>query len=180
MKIRRDTVFISSVLFTIALLGLVPPFFENAFAGHDKAAFQRLDWALRLYSRLMDLFSIAALAIVLIGLIVTWAGYVNKVRWTWFVMFVIVWGWAFPVLVFPDVVYPLYRGALVVPGFFGMIGLIREALHEPGFARHLVQLIVIFVLMVIALVLPMKAFFWGGKRQLPPPPLPRIPDSNCR
>jgi hypothetical protein len=111
MKIRRDTVSISSVLFTIALFGLVPPFAKIAFTGHDKAAFQRLDWGLQAYSRLMDSFSIASLAIVLIRLIVTWAGYINKVRWTWFVMFVIVWGWAFPVLVLPDVVVPLYRGA---------------------------------------------------------------------
>jgi hypothetical protein len=156
MKIRRDTVFISTVLFTIALLGLVPPFFRIAFAGHDEAAFQRLDTGFRLYSRLMGSFSIASLAVVLIGLIVTWAGYIKKVRWTWFVMFVIVWGWAFPVLVFPDVVYPVYRGVIVITSFSGMI---RAALHEPGLVRGFVQLSVIFVLMVIALVLPMKSFF---------------------
>jgi hypothetical protein len=165
MTIRRDTVFISSVLFTIALLGLVPPFAKIAFAGHDKAAFERLDWALRLYSRLMNSFSIASLSIVLIGLIVTWAGYIKKVRWTWFVMFVIVWGWAFPVLVFPDVVYPLHSGAIEISSFLGMI---REALHEPGPVRGFVLLILIFVLMAIALVLPMKAFFWRSKRAAPP------------
>jgi hypothetical protein len=56
-----------------------------------------------------------------------------------------------------------------------MIGMVREALHEPGFVRNFVQLIVIFVLMVIALVLPVKAFFWGEKRQMPPPPTPLYP-----
>lgn len=71
MKIRRDTVSISTVLFTIALLGLVPPFAKIAFTAHDTAAFQRLDWGLQAYSRLMDSFSIASLAIVLIGLIVS-------------------------------------------------------------------------------------------------------------
>jgi hypothetical protein len=155
VKIRRDTVFISTVLFTIALLGLVPPLFRNAFTGHDKAAFQRLDWALQLYTRMIDRLSIASLAIVLIGLIVVWAGYSKKVRWTWFVMFVIVWGWAFPVLVFPDVVYPLYRG-VIEEGFSQMIGNIRVALLEP--------LIVCFALMVVALALPMKSFFWDSQR----------------
>ena len=40
----------------------------------------------------------ASLAVIAIGLIVTWFGYIKGVRWTWFVMFVIVWVWAFPVM----------------------------------------------------------------------------------
>jgi hypothetical protein len=161
MKIRRDTAFISTVLFTVALASLVPPLLKNAFVEHDKATFQKLDWALQLYSRTLEYLSIASLAIVLVELIVVWAGYSKKVRWTWFVMFVIVWGWAFPVFVLPEVLYPLYRGAIVVPSFLQMIGV---ALHEPGFARNFVQLIVSFALMVIALALPMKSFFWSGQR----------------
>lgn len=70
-------------------------------------------------------------------------------------MFVIVWGWAFPVLMFHDVVVPLYRGAIVMP----VNGILRAALHEPGLARDFVTLIVIFLLIVISLLLPMKAFF---------------------
>jgi len=127
------------VLFTIALLGLVPPLFRNAFTGHDKAAFQRLDWALQLCTRMIDRLSIASLAIVLIGLIVVWAGYSKKVRWTWFVMFVIVWGCG-----------------VTEEGFSQMTGNIRMALLEP--------LIVCFALMVIALALPMKSFFWDSQR----------------
>jgi hypothetical protein len=160
MRIRKDTAFVSSVLFTIALLGLVPPFFKVAFLGHDKAAFQRLDWSLQLYSRLLDQFGLAALAILVVGLIVTWAGYVKKVRWTWFVMFVIVWGWFVPVLLFPDVLVPLYRGAVTT----SLSGLILAALGgESGLARGFLHEIVTFVLMVIALALPMKAFFGRGK-----------------
>ena len=54
------------------------------------------------------------LAILLIGLIVTWTGFISKVRWAWFVMFVIVWGWALPNLVYPDVVYPISRHLLSI------------------------------------------------------------------
>jgi hypothetical protein len=102
MRIRWDTVFISSVLFTIAMLWCVPPFFKGALAGYDKAGLKNLDTGRRLYAQMGGSFGVASLAIILIGLIVTWAGYIKKVRWTWFVMFVIVWGWAFPVMAFPD------------------------------------------------------------------------------
>ena len=43
----------------------------------------------------------ASLAIILIGLIVAWTGYLNKIRWAWLVMFVIVWMWAFPTMILP-------------------------------------------------------------------------------
>jgi hypothetical protein len=31
-----------------------------------------------------------SLALVFIGLIVTWTGYLNKIRWAWFVMLILV------------------------------------------------------------------------------------------
>ena len=162
MKIRRDTVFISSVLFTIALLWLVPPFIKGALSRYDTSGRQQLDTGWRLYSEMWASFDIASLALVLIGLIVTWAGYIKKVRWTWFVMFVIVWGWFFPALAFPDFVYPLYRGAITIPSFSDLI---LAGFSKSGMARGIVHEMAIFVLMVIALVLPIKSFFCGTKRQ---------------
>ncbi len=162
MKIRRDTVFISSVLFTIAFFGLVPPFFKIAVE-HDKDAFQRLDWSLQLYSGEVRDFSIAALAIILIGLIVIWNGYVKRVRWTWWVMFVIVWGWFFPTIAFRDFVYPLYSGALKITSFFALI---RAAFGLSSLEGSIAHEMVIFALMVIALFLSVKAFFWGREKAI--------------
>jgi integrase len=33
--------------------------------------------------------------------IVAWTGYLNRIRWAWLVMFIIVWVWAFPVMILP-------------------------------------------------------------------------------
>ncbi len=157
MKIRRDALAISSILFTLALLWLVPPMLENA-----RATYQ---------SRLRDISStpeagiaqdqvvipnydapigFASLAVIGIGLIVTWAGYIRGVRWTWFVMFVIVWVWAFPVLLLPELQVPIAPIKEWLP-----------ELRESGQARNFVGLVLIFLLMALALILPAKAFILG-------------------
>lgn len=160
MTIRRDAVFISSLLFTIALLWLVPPFLQHVLDG--RAAVHESDLGLRLYFRERAALGVASLTIILIGLIVTWAGYIKKARWAWLLMFVIVWGWALPNLLYPEVVYPVSRQLVSITEFptifleavLGRVGLPRT------FAREFAQLTVVFVLMVIALVLPMRWFFW--------------------
>ena len=140
----------------------MPSCFEDVLAGRD--AVHENDFGIRLYLRQTAL-GFASLAVILIGLITTWAGYIKNVRWAWFVMFVIVWGWALPVMAFPDFVYPIYRRALSIPSFSGLIG---AAFSKPGMARTIAHEMVIFVVMVIALVLPIKSFFWGAERPLPP------------
>src|SRR5260370_1679312 len=89
MKIRRDSVFISSVLFTIAFLSCIPPILGTALTGrHPNPA---LDPNLAEATRLIGDLGVASLAILFIGLTVTWTGYVKRVRWTWFDMFIILW-----------------------------------------------------------------------------------------
>jgi energy-coupling factor transporter transmembrane protein EcfT len=91
----------------------------------------------------------ASLAIILIGLIVTWTGYVRGVRWTWFVMFLITWGWAFPVLVLAEFhwrnMMPIAQWPPPRPTGRGpQLGFTASALT--------------FLLMVLALVVPVKTF----------------------
>jgi hypothetical protein len=136
--------------------------FDTAMLG------ERQDWAqharpgrgLGSNARLIHQLGIASLAIIFIGLIVTWTGYVNKTRWTWFVMFIIVWGWAFPLMILP-----LFR-ALSVP----VSELLLDALKEPGVAPDGVEEILIFLLMLIGLVLPIRSFAFPGRK----------PDANAR
>lgn len=171
MKVRRDTVLISSVLFTIALVSLLPPFVRGALQRFDTTGREQLETGWRLYAEMWGNFDIASLAIVLIGLIVTWGGYLHKVRWTWFVMFVIVWGWFFPAMAYPDFGYAWYKG-LIPTGEIPVF--LLNAFGEPGIARSVAQEMIIFALMVIALILPMKSFFWSGKRRL------GTPEDDCR
>ena len=151
MKIRADSVLISSVLFTVALLCLIPPGLALAFTGHDRMALAKLDAGFQAAAQTMGEIGAACLAIILIGLIVTWTGYVKRVRWTWFVMFIIVWGWAFPLLILP--IIEMRKGISLTEWF-------RTAMREAGPYRDLAKMVLIFMLMLIALTLPIRAFFF--------------------
>ena len=148
MKIYRDGTSISSVLFTIALVCLILPNWVNARAG-GHAAQAELGPAWGAAANLIHELGVASLSLIFIGLIVTWTGYVHKVRWTWFVMCIIVWGWAFPLMMWPFVTQW---------GKISFSQLFTGALKEPGLARDGMEQIVIFVLMLIALLLPVKSF----------------------
>jgi hypothetical protein len=98
----------------------------------------------------MSDLSVVCLAIILIGLIVIWTGYVKRARSAWFVMFVVAWIWAFPLLVLP-----LFRGRVVLT----FSEWLYDAIYQPGSDRTWAELVLIFLLMVIALLLPIKSFF---------------------
>ena len=101
MKIRRDSVFISAVFFTIALLCALPVSLRNALEWYGSKTTEVHDLCCGYYLRTMGDLGVASIAIISIALIVTWAGYAKCLRWAWFAMFVVVWGWAFPLLALP-------------------------------------------------------------------------------
>jgi hypothetical protein len=169
LKIRHDTVAVSSVLFTIALLMQAPPMIEFSRATHE-TKFREIATGAE-GSAVGDQIAIpndfapvgiASLTIIAIGLVVTWTGYIKGFRWTYFVMFVIVWLWAFPVLMLPLVqLYPIWRTV-------EWIALIKGAISENGVGRATVGPVVAFLLMLIALVLPLKTFLGGRRSQASP------------
>ena len=156
MRTRVDSVFISGVLFTIALICLIPTFWPNVITDRDKIWLAKLDDGYRLAARTTSDLSVVSLAIILIGLIVIWTGYIKRVRWTWAVMFIVVWVWAFPLLVLP-----LFESkhSLSIPEW------IYTAISYPGTARIWAEMVLIFLLMVIALLSPMRSFFLAREVQ---------------
>ena len=158
MKIRADSVFISSVLFTIALLCLIPACLANALTGRDKVALVALDAGFQAAAQAMSDLGVACLAIILVGLIVVWTGYIKRERWTWLVMLVVVWVWAFPLLVLP-----LLKGRIVL----ALSEWLYSAIYQPGSPRIWAESVLIFLLMVIALLLPIKSFFLVREIQEP-------------
>ncbi len=149
MKIRRDAVFISAVLFTIALLCALPASLRNAQEGYRGTSHVN-DICCGLYFHTMGDLGVASLAIIFIALIVTWAGYAKCLRSAWFVMFVVVWGWAFPLLALPLLKH-LSR--------LTFVEMLYGALHGYPYPRIWVKGILTFSLMAIALLLPIKSFF---------------------
>lgn len=151
MKIRRDAVAVSSFLFTLALLIPLPVMLGNAWTVPQTSIEITAQVAIPNYSAPIGF---ASLAVIVIGLIVIWTGYIKGVRWTWFVMFVVVWLWAFPVLLLPT----------LQPGEHGMailLATLKSAISESGPARVISEVILAFVLMLVALVLPVKTFILG-------------------
>jgi hypothetical protein len=156
MRVRPDSVFISSLLHTVALLYLIRPSLWNYSLNHillaprDNVGFRG------------EAQSVASLAVILIGLIVAWTSYAKRSRTAWFVMFVIVWFWAFPRFILSIV--PLLireRSSLTFPE------LLSDAILGPGWPRDVVELLLAFLLMVLGLALPMGRFFIPRKADEP-------------
>jgi len=162
MRVRPDSVFISCILHTIALLFFIHPSLWYYGAPIDPAAVARFDAAVRGELYAYHYFGVTCLAMILIGLIVVWAGYAKRSRLAWFVMFVIVWFWAFPVFVRP-VVVRLARGEfmLTFPEFF------YHVISGSGMITQVLRSILMFLLMVVGLALPMGRFFIARKADEP-------------
>jgi hypothetical protein len=148
------------VLFTIALVCLIPAAVRNALAGRHKLALASLDAGFRAEAQTSGYLGVACLAIILIGLIVIWMAYLKRARSAWLVMFVVTWVWAFPLFV-----WPLFKGTIVLT--------FSEWLYS---AIYQAESVLIFLLMVIALLLPIKSFFLvrEAEESTPRPSLRRV------
>jgi hypothetical protein len=163
LKIRRDVLALSSILFTVALLMLVPTAFDLANTTHqtrfrdiatgaDASAVGDQIAIPNYYAPL----GFAYLTIIAIGVVVTWTGYIKGSRWTYSVMFVIVWLWAFPALMLPFI-----RGVIPYWRTLEWIRMVKEAISMNGEARDILEPFVAFLLMVLALVLSAKTFIFS-------------------
>jgi len=166
MRIRANSVLVSSALFTVALICLVPAFWRNVLTARDQTWLAKLDGGYRAAAGTMSDLSVASLAIILIGLIVTWTAYIKRARWAWLVIFIVVWVWAFPLLALPPF-KALFEGgmSLTFPEW------IHSAIYQPGSPRAWAESVLIFLLMVLALLLPVRSFFFsqgiqGSSRRL--------------
>jgi hypothetical protein len=146
------------VLFTIALLNLIPAGLWYYSSPTDKVFLAGLDTDVRAQLQTWHYYGVASLAIILIAMIVVWTGYIKRARSAWFVMLVVTWAWAFPLFA-----WPYLRG----PKVFTLPEWIYNAIYEPGVPRSASQLVVTFSLMVIALLLPLKSFFLSRETPVP-------------
>ena len=135
LRLRRDAVFVSSVLFTIAFVCLIPVSWRAAQVNQEP---------------LLQSAGFACLANIFVGLVVIWMGLNKRIRWSWFVMFIIVWVGAFPSMVLPIL---QHNRAITLTEW------VYSALGEQGMPRTWAESVLIFILMVIALILPIKSFF---------------------
>jgi hypothetical protein len=156
LKVRRDAVAVSCILFTIALLMLTPAMCRDAATIPE--SFIRGELTAVIWPRNCLAFAgITSLAVILIGLIVTWAGYIKGARWTWLVMFVIAWVWEFPALILPYL-RPWNREATNAQLF-------ASTISQGGREWSIVEASLALLLMVVALILPVKRFIMRRPRE---------------
>jgi hypothetical protein len=131
-----------------------------ALSARDKIALESLDAGFRAYAETTRDLGVASLLIVLIGLIVVWTGYINGARSAWLVMFLIVWMWAFPLLALP-----MFKGTWNLT----FSEWLYDAIYQPGLTRIWAESVLIFLLMLIALLLPIRSFFLAKEVSEPSP-----------
>jgi len=172
MKIRFSATLISALLLSLCLVTSIPAALRNASTWKELY----LEWpGVKIQNFLMP-FGFAYLGIAAIGLIVLWTGYRKRERWAWFVMLIILLCFVFPSSVLPVLLQiraQNYQWSLLSDLF----GTSRElgwwhciTITKPACCEYVVGIgcvavgiligILEFLVMSVALLLPVKAFFW--------------------
>lgn len=152
MRAQSRVVLVSSVLFTLALLCSIPGALGGAWTWR-RSMIQVSEQAW--LSNWLAPIGFASLAIIFIGLIVTWTGYLQRNRWAWCVMAIIVLLWAFPLMILPLLQFTVVSS---------MTEWFWTAINQPGPHREFGRGVLTFAMMVIALLLPIKSFFLASDR----------------
>jgi hypothetical protein len=146
LKIRPNIFLVSSLLLTLGLLGLLPSSIQCArYTGTDITRY------------MTQTAGLASLTIIVVGLIVIWTWLVRGSRVAWVIMTVIVWVW-FPIMILPVRVKSIFTLPLS-----DWSGLVLEAWHGAYLAQVLLVNTVLFLLMLVGLILPVKALLRSGK-----------------
>jgi hypothetical protein len=98
---------------------------------------------------------LASLTVIIVALIVIWTGLAAGNRVAWVIMAVIVWVWAFPIMIFGLHIGPVSSSQLK--------DWIVSAWRQDGLARVTLINPIMFSLMLIGLILPVRALLRIGK-----------------
>lgn len=168
MKVRCSTTSISAFVLSLCVVTSIPAALSNASTWNELTIKLTLG---EMWNSLAPL-GFAYLGIVAIGLIVLWTGYRKRERWAWFVMLIALLFFYFSSWVLPVLLYARRFGW---PYWLELLGAFRTggwwhcwiASWRPNYsvgiacATALPMIgLVKFLVMAIALLLPVKAFFW--------------------
>jgi hypothetical protein len=140
LRIRPNILLVSSLLLTPAFFWLLPYVIRCVRAADD----------------MTQTAGLASLTVIIVALIVTWTGLAAGSRVAWVIMAVIVWVWAFPIMM----ISRLHIGP-VSPS--QLRDWIVSAWRQDGLPRVALMNPIMFSLMLIGLVLPLRALFRIGK-----------------
>jgi biopolymer transport protein ExbD len=175
MKVRCSTTSISASVLYLCLLTSLPQAFGNASSWNELT----IKLPLGAMWNFLAPLGFANLGVVAIGFIVLWTGYRKKERWAWFVMLNVLLFFYFPSYVLPVLLQSQRFGWPRLQDFLGIfwaggwchcwIASMRPN-YSVGIACAAFDTVVRpfeFLVMSIALLLPVKAFFF---KSVPPQP----------
>jgi hypothetical protein len=148
-KIRCDSVLVSSALLSLALAWLLP----------HNLGYAAILCSPALRGNPLISLGFSSIAIVVIGLIVIWTAYLKRSRWAWVVVFAIVWLFAFPVYMLP---FLLDTHGLKTVNWSQWI---QQIIAGSVIARATAKGPIDFLLMLIALLVPLRSFFAASSAQ---------------
>jgi hypothetical protein len=135
MQVRRNIFLVSSSLLTPAFFWLLPYMIR----------------CVRATDSITQTAGLASLTVIIVALIVIWTWLVAGSRVAWVIMAVIVWVWAFPIMIFGLHIGPVSSSQLK--------DWIVSAWRQDGLARVTLINPIMFSLMLIGLILPLRALF---------------------
>ena len=141
LRIRPNIFLVSSVLLTLGVLWLLPSTID----------------CVRSTDTMSRLYGLASLTIIIVALIVIWTGVAAGTRVAWVIMVVIVWVWALPAMTGPVLHHGL-RWTLS-----DLRQWVASAWRGERLSRTYLVSTVLFLLMVVGLILPVRALFREGK-----------------
>jgi hypothetical protein len=96
---------------------------------------------------------LASLTVIIVALIVIWTLLVAGNQVAWVIIAVIVWVWAFPIMMLPLVTH------IVALSLSDLSDWVASAWHGDHLSRIALANTVLFLLMLIGLILPVRALF---------------------
>jgi fatty acid desaturase len=139
LRLRPNIFLVSSLLLTPAFFWLLPYVVRCAEASDDMTRTAGL----------------ASLTVIIVALIVIWTWLAAGSRVAWVIMAVIVWVWAFPIMIFRPHIGPLSSSELK--------DWVVSAWRQDGFARVTLINPIMFSLMLIGLIVPVRTLLRIGK-----------------
>lgn len=172
MKVRCSTTSISALLLSLCLLISIPAALSTTSTWNEPSITLPCSGAMWNFKTPLGF---AYLGIVAIGLIVLWTGYRKKERWAWFVMLIILLCFPFPSSVLPvllqvhrigwSVLLDLFRASRAAECLHCWIASLRPN-YTVGIACGTLLILgglLKFLVMLVALLLPIRAFFWQSE-----------------
>jgi len=147
---RLNSVTISTVLLTACLLMGLPAGVELALTA--SRPYVEVYPGVEIQNYLADA-GFTLLTIISIGLLITWTAYWRRELWAWFALSLLAGLYFFPVHVLRVFM------AIAQAEDFRWSDFLLGAIQQPGIVRTSTLALLVFLVMVIALVIPVRAFF---------------------